>query len=130
MAGSSPTIKSQVILQCEPLSQFVYFFPQGAEFSKRDALFMKRPFHCSIFDAAGCTVVFPGRIPQSLLGRQVVLVGWIEGIHPGGARAVRREVVQCVALIPVSPNRELDYEHAKIVQRRASGILASKGRDN
>jgi hypothetical protein len=106
----------------------VYFFPRGAEFSKRDALFMKRPFDCSIFDAARCTVVFPGRIPQSLLGRQVILVGWIEGIHPGGARAVRKEVMQCVALIPVSLNREFDYEHAVIVQSRASGILASKKR--
>jgi 4-amino-4-deoxy-L-arabinose transferase-like glycosyltransferase len=127
-AGSSSAIKSQVVLQCEPLSRLVYFFPRGAEFSKRDALFMKRPFNCSIFDAARCTVIFPGRIPRSLLGRQVILVGWIEGIHPGGARAVRREVMQCVALIPVSPNREFDYEHATIVQPRASGILASKKR--
>ena len=89
---------------------------------------MKRPFDCSIFDAARCTVVFPGRIPRSLLGRRVILVGWIEGIHPGGARTVRREVMQCVALIPVSPNKEFDYEHAVIVQPRASGILASKKR--
>ena len=127
-AGSSSAIKSQVVLQCEPLSRLVYFFPRGAEFSKRDALFMKRPFDCSIFDAARCTVVFPGRIPRSLLGRRVILVGWIEGIHPGGARTVRREVMQCVALIPVSPNREFDYEHVTIVQPRASGILASKKR--
>lgn len=89
---------------------------------------MKRPFDCSIFDAARCTVVFPGRIPRSLLGRRVILVGWIEGIHPGGARTVRREVMQCVALIPVSPNTEFDYEHAVIVQPRAIGILASKKR--
>jgi hypothetical protein len=127
-AGSSSAIKSQVVLQCEPLSRLVYFFPRGAEFSKRDALFMKRPFDCSIFDAARCTVVFPGRIPRSLLGRRVILVGWIEGIHPGGARTVRREVMQCVALIPVSPSTEFDYEHAVIVQPRASGILASKKR--
>ncbi len=125
-AGSSSAIKNQVVVQCEPLSQFVYFFPAGAEFSKRDALFMKRPFDCSIFDAARCTVVFPGRIRRSLLGRRVILVGWIEGIHPGGARAVRREVMQCVALIPVSPNKEFDYEHATVVQPRASGILPSK----
>jgi hypothetical protein len=58
----------------------------------------------------------------------VILVGWIEGIHPGGARTVRREVMQCVALIPVSPSTEFDYEHAVIVQPRASGILASKKR--
>jgi 4-amino-4-deoxy-L-arabinose transferase-like glycosyltransferase len=127
-AGSSSSIKSQVVFQCEPLSRLVYFFPRGAEFSKRDALFMKRPFDCSIFDAARCTAVFPGRIPQSLLGRRVIMVGWIEGIHPGWARAFRKEVMQCVALIPVSPNREFDYEHATIVQPRASGILASKKR--
>jgi hypothetical protein len=71
-------------------------------------------------------VVFLGRIPRSLLGRQVILVGWIEGIHPGGARRFRREVIQYVALIPVSPNKEFDYKHAKIVQPRASGILPSK----
>jgi hypothetical protein len=120
--------RTQVVVECEPLSLFVYYFPRGAEFSKRDALFMKRPFDCSIFDAARCTVIFPGRIPRSLSGRQVIMVGWIEGIHPGGARSFRREVMQCVALIPVSPNREFDYEHATIVQPRVDGILPSKGR--
>jgi hypothetical protein len=60
----------------------------------------------------------------------VVLVGWIEGIHPGWGRSWREEVMQCVALIPVSPNGEFDYEHATIVQPRASGILTSKVRDN
>jgi hypothetical protein len=127
-AGSSSAIKSQVVVQCEPLSRLVYFFPRGTEFGKRDALFMKRPFDCSIFGAVRYTVVFPGRIPRSLSGRTVVLVGWIEGIHPAGAWAPRTEVMQCVALIPVSPNREFDYEHATIVQPRASGILASKKR--
>jgi 4-amino-4-deoxy-L-arabinose transferase-like glycosyltransferase len=127
-AASSSAIKTQVVVQCEPLSRLLYFFPRGAEFSKRDALFMKRPFDCSIFDAVRCTVVFPGRIPRSLPGRRVIMVGWIEGIHPGGARTVRREVIQCVALIPVSANREFDYERATIVQPRASGILPSKRR--
>jgi hypothetical protein len=132
MAASSARFarRTQVVVECEPLTRFVYFFPRGAEFSKRDALFMKRPFDCSIFDAARCTVVYPGRIPRSLSGRRVIMVGWIEGIHPGWARPFRREVMQCVALIPVSPNREFDYEHATIVQPRASGILASKVHDN
>jgi hypothetical protein len=118
--------RTQVVIQCEPLSQFVYFFPAGGEFSKRDALFMKRPFKCSIFEAARCTVVFPGRIPPWLRGQTVVLVGWIEGIHPGWGRPRREEVMQCVALIPVSPNREFDYEHATIVEPRARGVVPSK----
>jgi hypothetical protein len=36
--------------------------------------------------------------------------------------------MQCVALIPVSPNMEFDYEYATTVQPRASGILPLKKR--
>jgi 4-amino-4-deoxy-L-arabinose transferase-like glycosyltransferase len=120
--------RNQVVIQCEPLSQYIYYFPRGTEFATRDPLFMKRTFDCSIFSSARSTVVFPGRIPRLLQGRTVVLVGWIEGIHPGWARLVRGEVMQCVALIPVSPNREFDYEHAEIVQPRATGILPARKR--
>jgi hypothetical protein len=126
--GSSSAIKSQVVVQCEPLSRYVHYFPRGAEFRKRDPLFMKRRFDCSIFQSARCTVIFPGRIPRSLRGQTVVLVGWIEGIHPGWARPRRGEVMQCTALIPVLGNREFDYEHAVIVNPRSSGILPERKR--
>jgi hypothetical protein len=119
--------RTQVVVRCEPLSHFVYYFPRGTEFEKRDRLFTRRTFDCSIFQFARCTVVFPGRIPRSLRGRTVVLVGWIEGIHPGWWRSRRMKVMQCIAIVPVlGPNRALDYEHAVIVQPRVSGILSSK----
>jgi hypothetical protein len=121
--------RTQVVVQCEPLSRYVYYFPRGTEFIERDELFMKRAFDCSIFQSARCTVVFPGRIPRSLRGRTVVFVGWIEGMHPGWWRSRQGKVMQCVALIPVlGENRGLGYEHAVIVQPRAGGILPSKGR--
>jgi 4-amino-4-deoxy-L-arabinose transferase-like glycosyltransferase len=126
--GPSSAIISQVVVQCEPLSFFVHYFPRGTEFQKRDPLFFKRSFDCSIFQSAQCTVVFPGRIPRSLLGQTVVLVGWIEGIHPGWARPRRGEVMQCIALIPVLGNREFDYKHAVIVKPRSTGILPAKKR--
>jgi 4-amino-4-deoxy-L-arabinose transferase-like glycosyltransferase len=118
--------RTQVVVECEPLSPYVYYFPRGAEFQKRDPLFMKRTFDCSIFESSRCTVVFPGRIPRSLRGQTVVLVGWIEGIHPGWARPRRMEVMQCIAIIPVLGNKEFDYEHAIIIQPRAGDILPSK----
>lgn len=125
---SSSAMKNEVIVQCEPLSRLVYFFPRGAEFRKRDPLFMKRRFDCSIFQSARCTVIFPGRIPGSLLGQTVVLVGRIEGIHPGWGRPRRMKVMQCIAIIPFLETRQFDYEHAVIVKPRARGILPSESK--
>jgi hypothetical protein len=45
-------------------------------------LFKKRPYNASILPLHYMTI-FPGQIAFSLRGQQVVLVSWIEGIHPG-----------------------------------------------
>jgi hypothetical protein len=125
--ASAPGIatKTQLIVQCEPLSVYVHYFPRGTEFQKRDGLFIKRSFDCSIFQSSRYKIVFPGAIPGSLQGRTVVLVGWLEGMHPGGARL--GAVMQCTAIIPVLAEKgALDYEHALIARPRSSGILPAK----
>lgn len=116
--------RTELVIRCEPLSRYIYYFPRGAEFRKRNSLFMKRSFDCSIFSSASGTMVFPGKIPRLLQGRPVVLVGWIEGIHPGWPG----KILQCIAVIPVlGENGALDYENAVMAQPRTAGILPAKG---
>jgi hypothetical protein len=121
-AGARPVAdfsgRTQIAVWSETLSPFLYHFPVGTEFERRDRLFRKRPFDCFILRTSFGWAVFPGKIPRSLRERQVVFVGWIEGEHPNGARF--GQVTQCIAIIPVlEGNRGLDYEHAVTVKPRA-----------
>ncbi len=114
--------RMQIVLSSEWLSPFISYFPAGTHFETRDKLFRKRPFDCSIFPTPLGIVVFPGRIPRSLREHQVVLLGWIEGVHPNGARFGK--VIQCIAVIPFFDNKpDLDYEHAAIATPRLDHVL-------
>jgi len=114
--------RMEVAIWCEPLSPFVYYFPSGSGFEQRGRLFRERPFNCSVFPTSGGVAIFPGRIPRSLREHRVVLVGWIEGVHPDNARF--GQVMQCIAIIPVlDESSGLDYEHAAIVKPRRNGVL-------
>ncbi len=115
--------RTQVVITAQWLSPLAVFFPAGTEFRLRDPLLVKRDFDCSIFSnsAGGGTIVFPGKIPSQLYGRAVVLVGWIEGEHPGGPNY--GTVMQCVAVIPLEGKNRLDYKHAVIAEPKTRGIL-------
>ena len=120
VADLSP--RMQMVISCEPLSPFVYYFPSGSEFELRGRLFRKRRFNCSVFPTSRGMAIFPGKIPRSLRDHQVVLVGWIEGVHPDNARF--GQVMQCIAIIPVlDESSGLDYEHAATVKPRGDGVL-------
>jgi hypothetical protein len=100
-----------IVVGSERFSHYVYFFPKGSEFEQRDPLFTKRPFDCSIFRTRNGVAVFPARIPDWLKGRDVVLVGRMDGLLPTKSRLGK--VMQCMAIIPILHQKgELDYGHA------------------
>jgi 4-amino-4-deoxy-L-arabinose transferase-like glycosyltransferase len=125
-ATTSPSRVSRdqgpVVVGSETLSRYVFYFPKDTEFEQRDRLFTKRPFDCSIFRTTQGMAVFPGRIPQWLGGREVVLVGRIDGFHPGGSRLGK--IVQCMAIIPILDQQgKLDYRNAVTLPVQVPGVF-------
>lgn len=114
--------RTELIVEGETLSPFVYYFPAKTEFELRDRLFKRRSFDCSIFRTSYGMAVFPGKIPRSLWERPVILVGWVAGLHPNGARFGK--VFRCVAIIPVlGKNGSIDYRHSLIASSQPEDVL-------
>lgn len=113
--------RKEVVLRYERLIPIAYYFPKGTDFAVRDRIFAKRPFSASVLRTARSMTVFPGKIPPALLGRPAILVGWIEGPHPSGSWL--GQVMQCAAIVPVTPTGKLDYRHAVIASPQAAGVL-------
>ncbi len=112
--------RNEVVVRYEELLPIIYYFPRGTDFGVRDRIFRERPYDASVLRTARAMTVFPGQIPPSALVKPAVLVGWMEGPHPGGSWL--GQVMQCVAIVPVSKKGQLDYRHAVIAAPRANGI--------
>lgn len=113
--------RKELVVRYEKLPPIVYYFPAGTDFSARDQIFKTRPFDATVMRTARSVTLFPGRVPQSVLSRPVVIVGWIEGPHPGGSWL--GQVMQCIAIVPVTKEGILDYGHAALVPPRSGGNL-------
>ncbi len=105
----------------ERLSYYLFQFPRGAEFARRNPVFHRRAFACTIFFSSLGAAISAAKVPDALRGREVVLVQWIESL---GANKKRRDMVtQCVAIIPVE-GTELKYAEALVASPRPTdGIL-------
>jgi hypothetical protein len=113
--------RKELVARYETLPPIVYYFPAGTDFGVRDQIFKARPFDATVMRTARTVTLFPGRVPASVLSRPVVIVGWIEGPHPGGSWL--GQVMQCVAIVPVTKEGMLDYGHAALAPPRSSGVL-------
>ncbi len=113
--------RSEVVVSAEQLLPIVYYFPRLTDFGVRDKIFKERPFQASIMRTAHSMTIFPGKVPPFVVGRPGILVGWIEGPHPGGSWI--GEVMQCVAIVPLTKKGKPDYRHALVATPQGSGIL-------
>jgi len=84
---------------------YVYDFPKDTEFDLRDPLFRKRPYSTSIFRTTRLDVIFPGKIPQSLMGKRAVIVGSIDSTRTVG-RNQPNITMDCMAIVPYGDDRQ------------------------
>lgn len=64
--------------------------------------------------------IFPGEVPARVVSRPAILVGWVEGPNPGGSRI--GQVMQCVAIVPLTQEGRPDYRRAAIATPQVRGI--------
>jgi len=112
--------RNDLVVKYENLSPIVFYLPKGSDFITRDRIFRKRSYDCSIMRTSWSMTVFPDAIPNRLCGSRAVLVGWIDGPHPGGTWL--GQVIQCIAIVPVAKNGKLDFTNAAIATPRSSEI--------
>ena len=113
--------RAELAVRYEEVQPIIFYFPRGSAFAQRDKIFRERPYSVSILRTPRALVVFPGVIPRATRPEAAVLVGWVEEAQLSGFW--QGQVMQCVALIPVTREGALDYSHAVIAAPRLRDIL-------